>query len=185
MEEKTWDAISIAEVVRRAQSSVGAFYARFPDKDALLDYLDDQYAQDVVDSGARFVEDEVSAGSDLATLIRHLIGPFVVYHRKHRGLLRALVLRARTYRETSFDERTLRMNAVIPAMLEVLETRLDEVRHPDAKRAIFLAFTFAFSAMRDYILFPESIIDPEPCSDEELTDELCRLVLAYLGVKSG
>ena len=38
--------------------------------------------------------------------------------------------------------------------------------------------------MRDYILFPESIIDPKPCSDEELTDELCRLILAYLGVKS-
>ena len=127
----------------------------------MLDYLDERYAQDVIDSATCFVEDQRNSEVDLETLVRKLIGPLVAYHRNHRGLLRALVLRARTYREPSFDVRTLRMNAVIPAMLKVLETRRDEVHHPNAEKAIFLAFTFAFSAMRDYILFPESIIDPQ------------------------
>jgi len=34
--EKGWEDASVAEIARRAGSSVGAFYTRFPDKDTLL-----------------------------------------------------------------------------------------------------------------------------------------------------
>ena len=170
------------ELARRAQSSVGSFYARFSDKDGLLDYLDELYTRDITASSECLTQAEQSEG--LESLVRTLIGSLVAYHRADRGLIRALVLRARTRREPAFDERTSRMNALIPGMLSLLERRRYEIRHPRPKRAVFLALAFTFSALRDRILFPESILDPQPSSDEELTEELSRSMLAYLGVRT-
>ena len=182
LEAKDWHEISVDELARRAQSSVGSFYARFSDKDGLLDYLDELYTRDITASSECLTQAEQSEG--LESLVRTLIGSLVAYHRAHRGLIRALVLRARTRREPAFDERTSRMNALIPGMLSLLERRRYEIRHPRPKRAVFLAFAFTFSALRDRILFPESILDPQPSSDEELTEELSRSMLAYLGVRT-
>ena len=184
LEAKDWREISVDELARRAQSSVGSFYARFSDKDGLLDYLDELYTRDITASSECLIQAEQSGERDLESLVRTLIGSLVAYHRAHRGLIRALVLRARTRREPAFDERTSRMNALIPGMLSLLERRRYEIRHPRPKRAVFLAFAFTFSALRDRILFPESIRDPQPSSDEELTEELSRSMLAYLGVRT-
>ena len=44
---ESWDRIAVARLAREARSSVGAFYARFADKDALLDHLDERYAREL------------------------------------------------------------------------------------------------------------------------------------------
>src|SRR3954447_2000622 len=41
--EKPFDEMTVAEIARRAGTSVGAFYGRFPDKDALLDSFDERF----------------------------------------------------------------------------------------------------------------------------------------------
>ena len=186
LEAKDWHEISVDELARRAQSSVGSFYARFSDKDGLLDYLDELYTRDITASFERLtgVEQSPSAERDLESLVRTLIGSLVAFHRAHRGLIRALAVRTRTRRALAFDERTSRMSALLPGMLSLLEQRRYEIHHPNPKRAVPLAFGFAFSALRDRILFPESILDPQPSSDEELTEELSRSMLAYLGVRT-
>src|SRR5262249_9156472 len=43
--EKRFDEATVAEIARRADSSVGAFYARFPDKEAFLDHFDERFFQ--------------------------------------------------------------------------------------------------------------------------------------------
>ena len=43
LEEKAWQDLSIQEIVSAANSSVGSFYARFQDKDGLLQALDDRF----------------------------------------------------------------------------------------------------------------------------------------------
>ena len=41
--EKPFDEASVAEITRRAGTSVGAFYGRFPDKESLLDCFDERF----------------------------------------------------------------------------------------------------------------------------------------------
>src|SRR5947209_5706863 len=47
LREKEFAAITIAEIVQRAGASTGAFYARFPAKEALLPALYDRLTQKV------------------------------------------------------------------------------------------------------------------------------------------
>ena len=67
--ERPWEQIGVAELCAAADASVGAFYARFTDKDALLDLLADAYRTDM----ARFAEQlgaAVRAAIEMAATIR-------------------------------------------------------------------------------------------------------------------
>jgi len=183
LEAKDWHEISVEELAKSARSSVGSFYARFSDKDGLLDHLDILCTRDITESLECLAPVEQFAELDLEYLVRTLISSLVAYHRAHRGLIRALVLRARRREFTSY-EGTSCINELIPQILSVLERRSYEIHHPKPKRAMFLAFTFTFSALQDQILFSGSVLHTQPSSDEELTEELSRLMLTYLGVRT-
>jgi AcrR family transcriptional regulator len=185
LEEKTFENISVAEIVVRANSSVGAFYARFQDKDALLDYLDEAYAREMIAFIDGFTEPGRWVGQSLSAIIAELIEKLVKFHRARRGLLRALILRARTRMEPRFTERTIRMNAKAPQLAQLLLTRRKEITHPNLKQAALLGFAFVFSALRERVLFPEAITIKPQISDKVLSQELTRLFLAYLGVRAG
>lgn len=178
LEQRNWPEITVAQIVRRAGSSVGSFYARFDDKDALLDHLDERYTLDVLTLVAALTDRVRREQPDLAEFVHILVHELVVFHRRSRGLIRALVLRARMYREPAYDERTERMNQAVGSMLALLLDRLPA--SPTAGRRCALAFSFMFSALRDRILFPESIALPAGLTDEELADELANAMLTQL-----
>ena len=45
LDEKSWSEISVAEIAAKADSSVGAFYRRFSDKDALLHSIHERFVE--------------------------------------------------------------------------------------------------------------------------------------------
>lgn len=181
LEEKPFDEISVTEITRRARSSVGAFYNRFADKAALLDYLDELYAREVIERSEALAEDSDWEGASLRELIEGLLRFLVDFHRQRPGLLRTLILEARRRPEGPFRERTERMKARLPSLLDLLASRSEEIAHPDPERAIWLGFVMAFNAIREVILFPEALPPGKPPEDEELTAELAEAYLAYLG----
>lgn len=180
LEKRNWVDVSVADLVREARSSVGSFYHLFGDKDGLLDYLDEQYAQQMLSFVDGFSRRCERGASSLEEAVEVLLRELAAFHRARRGTIRALVLRARRRREPSFDERTRRMNAALPVLLQFLLAHGHEIRHPQPRRACFLAFSFSFSALRERILFPETIEDPAAAGDDELVRELTRSMLAYL-----
>ena len=180
LEKRNWADVSVAELVREARSSVGSFYHLFGDKDSLLDYLDERYTREMLSFIDGFSRRHLGRIRSLEEAVGVLLRELAAFHRARRGTIRALVLRARRRRETAFDERTRRMNAALPALLEFVSAHGREIRHPRPQRACFLAFSFTFSALRERILFPETIQDPAPAGDEELVRELTRSMLAYL-----
>ncbi|HUO86160.1 MAG TPA: TetR/AcrR family transcriptional regulator [Thermoanaerobaculia bacterium] len=183
LDEQTFEELTIAQVVERAGSSVGSFYARFGDKAGLLDTLDEIYAQELIATVEELIgEAAADPPADLADAVRHLFRPLVDFHRERRGLIRALVLEARAHRAPRFEERTRRMNRLTPQFVEHLLRHRGEIARSDVRRAAELGFAMAYTVMRERILFPESIALAAPPTDAELVEEITRLLVGYLGM---
>lgn len=180
LQRKTFDEISVTEITRKARSSVGSFYSRFPDKATLLDYLDEQYAREVIAEAERLSDAHRFVGADLAERIRIVITFMLDLHARQPGLLRTLIVEARRKPGGRFGDRTRRMNATIPTMIDRLLECREEIGHPEPERAIYLGLLLVFSAIREITLFPEGLAEFVDYEDEVLVAELTDAYLAYL-----
>ena len=84
----------MAEIARRARASVGAFYARFPDKDALVGYLNEPPVRGRRESWDAFLAPERWRKRAAARDRRGGGAARRAQRRANRGLLRALALYA-------------------------------------------------------------------------------------------
>lgn len=180
LETKTFDQIAVSEIVARARSSVGAFYARFADKNALLDHLDELYARQVIGRAKLVARERPSSDGTLADEIRALVTFLIRLHRTQPGLLRTLIVEARRQSEGRFRERTRRMNRTIPPVMERLLARSHEIGHPEPRRAVYLGLLMVFSTIREVTLFPEGLAEFVDYDEEELVAELTSAYLRYL-----
>ena len=174
---ESWERISVAQLAREAGSSVGAFYARFADKDALLDLLDERYAEELaalIERRRRRIErSPQSVRREIMALIRSLVRLF----RRYRGVLAAVLVAARQRDEPQHRRRTGMMNAELAPLARAAAAAL-----PDGSlRDVQIAMAFTFSALRDQVLFPESVpAAPAPMGDAALTRALVRSFFGYV-----
>ena len=184
LDEKLFEELTIVEIVRRAKTSVGAFYERFDSKDALLPYLYRRYDQNLGPRIALHIAPEQWKGVPLAGRIARLVSTMVSMYRQRRGLLRAVALYSRSNPAAAKllpHEKRSALYEQISALL--LECR-DEIDHVNPRQAVQFGFFFAAAACRDKILFEEA---PHPASvkvsDKQLADELTLALIRYLGAK--
>ncbi len=175
-----FDRLSISDIARRANCSVGAFYGRLRDKEALLQCLDERYCCTMITSLRTACDPARWQDENLAAIVRALIDSMVVLHRAKRGLFRTLILAARTRDDAAFEERTERMNAELTHLVQLLLTRRAEIGHPQPRQAIPFAFLMALSTLREVILFGEGPARVVRHADRRLTDELTAGFLGYL-----
>jgi AcrR family transcriptional regulator len=181
LEERRFEDVSVADIAARAHSSVGAFYARFVDKDGLLDYLDELHAETLVQRVSEYSEDPRWEAVSARVFVADVIGFLVGYFKEHRGVLRALAIRARLGDER-FAERTRQVNSRVPELIRLVLSRRGEIAHASPDLAAFLGFVMMLSTLRARVLFPETHPTHLPISDTLLTDELVSMYLAYLGI---
>ena len=182
LEEQSFEDISVSDITKRARSSVGAFYARFTDKDALLDYLDESHAEELIDRVTEYSEDDRWTVAPVEEVVSEVIGFLVGFFKEHRGVLRALSIRARLHTDPRFAEPTRRVNSRVPELIRLVMIRRSEIAHASPDLAVYLGFVMIFSTLRERVLFPETYPTHLPISDALLTDELKNAYLAYLGV---
>src|SRR5687767_2904644 len=86
LDERSFGDVSIADIAKRARSSVGGFYARFRDKDELLLALHERFVGELEQ---RFNEVEALATGErsVSDLLRPSLMLLVEVHRSRRGLL--------------------------------------------------------------------------------------------------
>lgn len=123
--ERPFHDIAITEIIGRAGSSAGAFYARFPDKEALLHALHERLAVrgnaigDFLRQAAPRLADTASPAGDARAVARLVIGNLVRGHRRNRGVLRAVAIAA--FRDARFATRAqATMSVLREASCEVL-----------------------------------------------------------------
>ena len=182
--ERRFEEASVAEIARRARSSVGAFYARFEGKEALLAYLNDRLFEEGQRLWDEFLAPERWEGRGVADVVEGVVARLVDRRRANRGLLRALSLYARSRPEPRFTSHARAMNRHVHRKLaERLLERRGEIAHPDPEQAIAFGLLIVDGATREAILFGEAARLPGKPSDAVLARELSAAWLAYLGVR--
>jgi AcrR family transcriptional regulator len=180
LDTKSFSEATLVEIMERAGVTAGAFYRRFPDKDALLHLMDERFFGELYVRGDTILEPARWVGLPISDMVREFTREAVTLYRDRRGLLRSLFLRARI--DPVIQESARLVNAhLTDRLLLLLLPRVSEIRHPDPRRAIELGYLIIVGALREMTLFGEAWPGANP-DGVELTDELTRLYLGYLGI---
>lgn len=183
LEEKSFGDATLAEIMERAGVTVGAFYRRFPDKDALLHHLDDRFFTELRGHAEELLDPERWGGASFTQIIPQLARVAVPVFRMRRGLLRTIFIRARTDPKIQATAREL--NGEFLTRLRVLaDARTGEIAHPNPPAAVDLGFRIFVGALRETVVFGEVWPEAPAMSDDQLAHELARSYLAYLGLTS-
>ena len=82
---RAWAELTVAELVAEADASVGAFYNRFRDKDALLHVLQlELYTQGA--ATAQKAHDLAGSAVPVEVMVRAFVGVAIASYREQRGL---------------------------------------------------------------------------------------------------
>jgi AcrR family transcriptional regulator len=183
LEDKGFDDVGVAEVAQRAGSSVGSFYARFPDKDALLQELQERFVVEGMATADDALDPARWDGAAIPEIVAAVVAFLVRIHRDRHGLLRALWLVQATRPE--FRERATELSLhVSRGLASLLLARRSEIAHPDPARAVAFGVWQVLASLKHATLDPEEAIALRRVSERALPAELTRAYLAYLGVRA-
>lgn len=182
--EKGLSDVSIPEIVRRARSSVGGFYARFRDKNELLRALEERFYGELERRVEGLVDPDRWEGVPTREIVRAAVAELVAVARERERMLAAFLFRA--VQDPVVREDALRFRRRVTERFErLLLARRSEFGHRDPALAIDLGIQAAFAFMQQHLLLGETRVADRTLSDEELRTELTELLLAYLGVREG
>jgi AcrR family transcriptional regulator len=183
LEERAFEDITVADIVTRAERTVGSFYARFEDKDAVLRLLLEQLDSRIREVVRAFCDPVRWDGSPVSDFVGESVKLNVHAYRRSAPLFRAALAAAAT--DAEFRERrreTMRFSA--EAQKRFLLTRRAELACADPARASDAMFE-TISATLDHELLYGRFTVTSPSTDGELIDDLTRRALGILGVAAG
>jgi len=184
LEEKSFTEATLAEIMERAGVAVGAFYRRFPDKDALLHLLDERFFHEMYERADELLDPDNWRGASVKEIITEFARTAVQIYGARRGLARSIFLRARVDPVIQASGRQVNAHYIERLRrLLVDPSRRAEVTHPDPERAIALGFMMFFGALRETTVFGEVWPDHHEIVGNDLGDQMARLYLAFLGVR--
>ncbi|HVU89179.1 MAG TPA: TetR/AcrR family transcriptional regulator [Pirellulales bacterium] len=177
--KRRFEDISVGDIVRASKSSVGAFYARFPDKDALLGCLYERFRLEQAELTDAMFDPDRWKNQPLAAVLTTAIPFLVQLHRQRQGLLRAFAARACSDERFRKVWRQARHHAA-RRLKELVATRRREVGHPDPDLAVESGLSMVLCTVELKLQLGE-IDEPEM---DVLADELVRALVAYAGIRS-
>lgn len=178
--QRRFEDISVGEIVRRSRSSVGAFYARFPDKDALLGCLYERFRQEQAALTDAMFDPTRWQGKPLEAVLSYAIPFLVQLHRERQGLLRAFAARACSDERFRQVWKQARDHAA-RRLKELVADRREEVGHPDPELAVEAGLSMVLCTVELKLQLGE-IDGPEM---DVLARELIRALVAYAGIAQG
>jgi AcrR family transcriptional regulator len=173
--------LTVSEVVRRAGSSVGAFYARFADKEGLLATLHERTCEEALATAELALDPARWQSADIASLIEEVIRFTAQQCEERLGLMLAFLALAAS--DVSYARRRAALESKIGALLgHLLHERAAEIAHPDPRLAADVTVRMVLGTLEsDTLARRFSSTEPAP-KDEVLARQLSHAVVAYLGV---
>jgi len=175
-----FDDISVAQIAKRAGSSVGGVYARFASKEALLLPVIDEIlgeSTSALDGSLDAIPDD----APLAAVISGYVGPMIAMFRRHRTVLLQLMRAARGETARAVTERLHVFNMHAHQRFRALAWKhRGEITHPNPRAAIEFALFLGSAAGRESVLganWRSYEIQPD---DEHVARELTAAMVGYL-----
>jgi AcrR family transcriptional regulator len=173
--------LSIPEVVRRAGSSVGGFYARFRDKNELLRALEERFFLEVQSRLDALADERRWADAPVRDIVIAAVDELVTVTDARRALIKAFMFRA-TVDVQIRDEAVGFRNRAAQRIAALLVGKSPAFRHPEPVLAIDLGVQAAFSLMNQHVLLDGTEAAGRMISLDDLKREIARLFIAYVGI---
>ena len=178
LSEKSWEECSVTEIARRAGSSVGAFYSRFPDKDGLLHALHERFMAEAFATVDAVLHPTRWEGATIGAIMKATVTFSVETYQARAGLIRAFLIRASS--DAMFRERTLHLRRHLTERLRTLIlARRRELLHPAPAIAAEFTTRLVHSMLQSQVFIGDT---GSRLTDEQLKTELIYATLAYMGV---
>lgn len=177
--ERGIEGTGVHDIVERAGSSVGSFYARFESKEDLLLYLEERLWTDAEERWTDAVEsggwEELPLEGVLEAVVRILLQAHRVGARQRRAL-------AERHGDAGGGEAARRFRARLAADLQALLLRhRSRIDHPDPERAVLIGLAVLVGAIRE-VEESSTLAEALPDLDDDASvRELTRVALGYFG----
>lgn len=181
--ERDFEQISVSEIAQAAGSSVGAFYARFRDKEALLHLIHERFCEEGIATADDALDPARWEGASASEILDALAAFMTEVHRERARLLRTFVLHACTTRP-EFLQRVRRLNEHLFARLHALmRERMDGFGHPDPEFALSFGMRMVAATLTSrYVLELPADAGEKTLPPAVVAEELSRAYHGYLGV---
>jgi AcrR family transcriptional regulator len=184
LETTPWDSITVAALVARARSSVGAFYARFPDKDALLQHLHTRRCTEAIETADAALARERWAGVPLPEVVGAVVAFTAEEYAQRAGFHREMVRRHSV--DPRFRERSARVASHTTRLIALLlEERRGEIDVKDTLAAADMIHRMLFSILDQQVQYSDRAPGAIALTPAALAGELCRAILGYLRALGG
>jgi AcrR family transcriptional regulator len=154
LRDRSFEQITISDIVRASGVSTGSFYARFASKEAMLPVLYGRYDERIAQRSANLAM-QVETAATLEDACAAVTAAFAAVLRDNVNLMRAVVQLKRAAPEANAVLSTQRAGshaAIDSALLRFVPGAPED----KALRAIRAAQFMAVSALREAILFPNA-----------------------------
>jgi len=181
------DDATIPLIAGAAGLSAGSVYRRFKDKDALVRAAFLSVLQSSAEANRAAFAPDAFRGKSLEETVRTILGAVICQYRTHPNLLSALNRFLASQREKRFRRQASELIAPnFRRLVDVVLLCRLEIAHPNPEFAVSFALLQAITAVEVNVLESWSLWQEViTASDEQLSVELTRSVVAYLQAEPG
>lgn len=181
------EGTTIPRIAQHAGLTPGAIYRRFRDKDELLEDTILGMLERQDERMKTGLTPAAAAQIPLTVFAEQVVRGLVVGYRANAALLRAMRTFVQGRANTPFWKKACKLEVrAIEHVVELFLAHRKEIRHPDPRTAVAMAFMMVVSTIYEIVVMPTDLGPLKnflPKDDQALKRELVRAFLSYLGVE--
>ncbi len=177
--ERGVEVLKLGDIAARAGYTTGAIYARFRDKEALLEQLYERFVTRAIEAMDQGYATLTAEGVDLTAALTLWVRTLIAHQRQNWALHNAFLTRIQTEEPYRLRSRRLTLHAAW-VLRQVMEQHHDRIAHHDLDRAAGMAVLIMYATIERAITLREPVSVYLPDSDDALVAELVRVLSAYL-----
>jgi len=152
LSKRLWHEVSVQDIVKGAEASVGSFYNRFNDKAALLHCLDDRLGRECELTIDSLIEEADAVPALVNSMPAIMVSLLMRLCTERKGVIRALDLARKMSTRETFAGMAPRFDKALGTLAEFLRAH-DPAMAEHSANAIVRAFRETFWIARENLLY--------------------------------